>query len=255
MAVICDFIGQVRDLRFQRGTPILFFPRRRWIVKRLMFLQTFAHFEGQIQSRETPGRPSRASRPRASSAGYARNRRGRACIRASISSPEWPNGECPRSWAKAIASARSSFSDKRARDRAADRRHFDGVRQARAEMIARAVQKNLRLVFQPAKGARMNDAGAIALKLRPISMTRFGIFRARANRPIFAQRARATDRSSVSICSRVFQPLFTPRFFVDCRSWRVRSFLTRHLNTQTLLQLSCLRPHHENIEESEQYRR
>ena len=45
-------------------------------------------------------------------------------------------------------------------------------------MIARAIQENLRLVFEPAKCARVNDASAVALKLGPISMTRFGIFSA-----------------------------------------------------------------------------
>src|SRR5438552_13859454 len=50
--------------------------------------------------------------------------------------------------------------------------------QPRAQMIARAVQKNLRFVFEPAKRARVNDARAVALKLGAISMTRFGIFSA-----------------------------------------------------------------------------
>ena len=45
-------------------------------------------------------------------------------------------------------------------------RDLHRVRQARAQVIARAVQKNLGLVFQPAESARMNDAVAIALVLR-----------------------------------------------------------------------------------------
>src|SRR5262249_45815610 len=45
------------------------------------------------------------------------------------------------------------------------------MRQPRPQMIARAVEKNLRLVFEPAKSARMNDAGAVALKLGAIRMT------------------------------------------------------------------------------------
>ena len=36
----------------------------------------------------------------------------------------------------------------RARDRATDRRHLDRMRQPGAQMIARPIQKNLRLVFQ-----------------------------------------------------------------------------------------------------------
>src|SRR4029077_13265416 len=48
--------------------------------------------------------------------------------------------------------------------------------QPRAQMIAGAVQENLRLIFEPAKCTRMNDAGPVALKLRPIGMALFGIF-------------------------------------------------------------------------------
>src|SRR6266404_7207328 len=48
--------------------------------------------------------------------------------------------------------------------------------QPRAQMIARAVQKNLRLVFEPAKRALVNDPISVALILVSISMTRFGKF-------------------------------------------------------------------------------
>src|SRR5438874_4007588 len=41
-------------------------------------------------------------------------------------------------------------------------------------MIAGAVKKNLRLVLESAKRARMNDPRAITLKLGPISMRQFG---------------------------------------------------------------------------------
>jgi hypothetical protein len=55
---------------------------------------------------------------------------------------------------------------------------FNGVGQPRAQMIAGAVEKNLRLVFQPAKGARMNDPVAVALVLRAPDRGRFGVFAA-----------------------------------------------------------------------------
>ena len=45
-------------------------------------------------------------------------------------------------------------------------------------MITGPVQKNLRLIFKAAKGARMNDPRAIALKLRPIDVPRLRIFSA-----------------------------------------------------------------------------
>ena len=40
---------------------------------------------------------------------------------------------------------------------------FHRVREPRAQMVAGAVEENLRLVFQPAKGARVDDAVAVAL--------------------------------------------------------------------------------------------
>src|ERR1700731_4281416 len=43
-------------------------------------------------------------------------------------------------------------------------------------MIAGAVQENLRLICEPAKCARVNDARAVTLKFGPISMALLGIF-------------------------------------------------------------------------------
>src|SRR5262249_60841357 len=42
-------------------------------------------------------------------------------------------------------------------------------------MVAGAVEKNLRFVFQPPERARMNDARTIALKFGAISMTRLSV--------------------------------------------------------------------------------
>ena len=49
------------------------------------------------------------------------------------------------------------------------------MRQARAQMVTGPVEENLRLVLQPAKRPRVNDACAIALKFRPIRMARLGV--------------------------------------------------------------------------------
>src|ERR1017187_9989942 len=48
--------------------------------------------------------------------------------------------------------------------RAGDLRHFDGVRQTVSEMIAEAGCEYLCLGLQPAEGARMHDAVAVALE-------------------------------------------------------------------------------------------
>jgi hypothetical protein len=50
------------------------------------------------------------------------------------------------------------------------------MREPCAEMIAGAVEENLRLVLQPAKGARMNDPRAIALKFGAVVMAQLGVF-------------------------------------------------------------------------------
>jgi hypothetical protein len=57
-------------------------------------------------------------------------------------------------------------SAKRARYVAGDRRHFNGMGQARAQVIAGPIKKNLGLVLEPAKRPRVDDAIAIALVLR-----------------------------------------------------------------------------------------
>src|SRR6266513_4541741 len=50
--------------------------------------------------------------------------------------------------------------------------------QPRPQMIAGAVQENLRLIFEPAKCARVNDASAVELKLSAITVALLGIFSA-----------------------------------------------------------------------------
>src|SRR3954471_4640623 len=64
----------------------------------------------------------------------------------------------------------------RTRDGAADRCYLDGMGQSRAQMIACAIEENLRLILEPTKRARMNDARAIPLELRAEGMARLGIF-------------------------------------------------------------------------------
>src|SRR5580704_11000133 len=63
----------------------------------------------------------------------------------------------------------------RASDVARDGGDFNGMREPRAEMIAAAVEEDLRLVFEPAKGARVNDTVAVALVLGAPFGGRFGI--------------------------------------------------------------------------------
>jgi len=52
-------------------------------------------------------------------------------------------------------------------NRASDLAHFEGVRQAVAEMPALVVQKNLRLVLKSAESGRVDNAVAVTLELGP----------------------------------------------------------------------------------------
>src|ERR1700751_3884388 len=58
--------------------------------------------------------------------------------------------------------------------RARDLRDFQSVCQAVTEMIGVPPREDLRLCFQAAEGARMNDAVAVALKIIPVGMLSLG---------------------------------------------------------------------------------
>ena len=79
-----------------------------------------------------------------------------------------------------IVSERNCFrqvlvQSQRTRDGAADRRHLDRMRQARAQMVAGAVEKHLRLIFEAAERARMNNTRTIPLKFGAIRVTRLSV--------------------------------------------------------------------------------
>src|ERR1700692_229824 len=59
-------------------------------------------------------------------------------------------------------------------DSARDLRNFNRVSEAIAEVVGIAARENLRFVFETAKGAGVDDAVAVALKVVAIGMGRFG---------------------------------------------------------------------------------
>jgi hypothetical protein len=65
---------------------------------------------------------------------------------------------------------------KSTRDRAADRGNFNCVSQPGAKVIARAVEKNLCLIFQAAKCLRVNDPRPIAFVFRAMGVQRLAMF-------------------------------------------------------------------------------
>ena len=61
-------------------------------------------------------------------------------------------------------------------DAAGDGGDFYRVREACAEVVARAVEEDLRLVFEAAEGARVDDAVAIALIFTALIGPWLGVF-------------------------------------------------------------------------------
>src|SRR5688572_19031812 len=61
-------------------------------------------------------------------------------------------------------------------DGAADGCDLDGVREARAKVIAGTVEENLGFVFEAAECLRVDDSRTVTLVFRPMRMWRFGMF-------------------------------------------------------------------------------
>src|SRR5882724_11091786 len=106
---------------------------------------------------ENSDRQSPATPPLADSGGCDQIRRDRACIRPA--SPR-PNGQ--KEGAPSRAQARWLPPNLRS-----------GL--TREQMITGPIEENLRLILQPAKRARVNDACAIALKFSAIGVARLGV--------------------------------------------------------------------------------
>ena len=70
----------------------------------------------------------------------------------------------------------------RPRDGPAHRGDLDRVRKPGAQMVAGAVEENLRLVLQPPEGAGVDHAGAVALKVRAVGVARLRVRAARGIR-------------------------------------------------------------------------
>ena len=77
------------------------------------------------------------------------------------------------SWTSASASARSTLRFEGSGDGAGDLRDFERVGEAVAEMVGVAAGEDLRLGFEAAEGAGVDDAVAVALKVVAVGMRRF----------------------------------------------------------------------------------
>ena len=79
-------------------------------------------------------------------------------------------------------------------DGARDLRYLDGVRQTGAEVIGVAAGEDLRLIFQTAESARVDDTVAVTLKIIAIGMRRLPDSGVRAS-------PRREQRKRASMCS------------------------------------------------------
>jgi hypothetical protein len=96
-----------------------------------------------------------------------------------------PEGRVPEVVPQADRLRKILVQAQRPRDRARDRRHLQGVRQARAVVVAARRDEHLRLVRQAAKGLAVHDPVAIALERRA---QRAVLLRARSQRRIGPRR-------------------------------------------------------------------
>ncbi len=86
VVVVGDLVGEVRDLRLEARLPALEetlaqLAELARVVERAVLEDALARLKGEIQPGETRRSAPRARRPRAATAGCARSRRIRACIR------------------------------------------------------------------------------------------------------------------------------------------------------------------------------
>ena len=84
----------------------------------------------------------------------------------SAASPAWPNGGWPSVVAEADRLGQILVQPQRPRDDARDAGRLERVRHARAVVVARRVDEDLRLALQAAERLRVQDAVAVALERR-----------------------------------------------------------------------------------------
>ena len=85
--------------------------------------------------------------------------------------------------------------------------------ETRPQMVARAIEKNLRLVFKPAKSARMNDPRPVTLKLRAIRVALLRILAAERFAGLLRERRKRRplrDLHFLACFPAVFHRMITP---------------------------------------------
>src|SRR5438876_1711560 len=166
----------------------------RHFIRRLVFSQTFPYFKREVQTRKIWIRIFEQLDHAQTLA---------VVIEPTVSAHTFGqhlfSGVAKRRMAQVVGE-RNCFREvfvqsQRTRDCAADGGHLDGMSQAGAQMITGPIQEDLRFVLEPAKGSRMNDARAIALKFCAVRMAGLWIFSAaRIARSLAKRRKRSALR-------------------------------------------------------------
>ena len=174
MTVVRDLVGEIRDLRLERRLRRALPSRLCALVKARVFLQSLAHLVAEIQAREF----------RVAQLDHVHDAQALLIvIEAAVLVHQLverllarvPKGRMPEVVRERDDLGEILIQPERARDGARDVRDFKSVRKPRAQVIAGAVQKDLRLVFQPPERAAVDHTRAVALVIRAMRMLRLGM--------------------------------------------------------------------------------
>jgi hypothetical protein len=167
MTVVGNFVGKIGDLGFQR-----------WLMTResfsargdpkvgLMFRQSLPHLPGEVQSGKIRILPLQfLHHPQALSIVLESILPLHEAIQRVF--PLVSKGRVTQVMGQRNGFRQVLIQAQRTRQIPGDRRHLHGVRQARAQVIPGAIQKHLRFVLQPPKGAAVDDPVAVPLELGP----------------------------------------------------------------------------------------
>ena len=178
MAVVGDFIGQIGQLRFQGRLRAVdealgHGPQFARMRQRAVFQNAFARLEHQVQAvKGAVVLFQRIDHAQALQVVLEAAVRLHALIEHVLAHvAEWRVAQVMR---QGDGFHQIFIQAQVARDGAAHLRHFQAVRQARAEQVSLVIEENLGLVFEAAEGRGMDDAVAVALELAARGVRRLG---------------------------------------------------------------------------------
>jgi hypothetical protein len=177
MVVVADLVGQVAQLRFERGLRTLDEAPAKLaqlvrLFRRAMLENAFARLVGQVEAVE-------------GAIALLQQIDGAQALQVVLEAAMLPHASIQRilpgvaEWRMAqVVGQRDGFGQilvqlHRTRQRAGDLRDLYAVRQARAKQVAFMIDEDLGLVFETAERRRMHDAIAVALEFAARGRRRF----------------------------------------------------------------------------------